>query len=45
MDNFTLAVIIGDVVMCAAFVALIVLDKGSKPAPPEPVKVSGKRPA
>jgi hypothetical protein len=27
MDNFTLAVVVGDVVMCAAFIALIVMDK------------------
>ena len=45
MDNFTLAVIVGDVVMCAAFVALMVLDKPRKLAPIEPVKSAGKRPA
>jgi hypothetical protein len=45
MDHFTLAVIVADVVMCAAFVALMVLDK-PRPAtaPIEPLK-SGKRPA
>jgi hypothetical protein len=45
MDNFTIAVIIGDVVMCAAFIALMVFDKGAKPAPVEPLKATGKRPA
>lgn len=46
MDNFTIAVIVGDVVMCAAFIALIVFDKGGKPsAPVEPLKPTGKRPA
>jgi hypothetical protein len=42
MDNFTIAVIVGDVVMCAAFIALIVFDKPRK-APLEPVKPAGKR--
>ena len=45
MDNFTLAVVVGDVVMCAAFVVLIVLDKARKLSPIEPVKPTGKRPA
>jgi hypothetical protein len=45
MDNFTIAVIVGDVVMCIAFVALMVLDKGGKPAPVEPIKPAGKRSA
>jgi hypothetical protein len=44
MDNFTIAVIVGDVVMCAAFVALIVLDK-PRQTPLEPVKSAGKRSA
>jgi hypothetical protein len=43
MDNFTLAVIVSDVVMIAAFVALIVLDKPSKRPAIEPVKQTGKR--
>ena len=43
MDNFTLAVIVGDVAMCLAFIALIVFDKPRKLAPIEPVKPSGKR--
>jgi hypothetical protein len=43
MDNFTLAVIVGDVIMTAAFVALIVFDKPPKRAPIEPVKQTGKR--
>lgn len=45
MDNFSIAVIVGDIVMCAAFVALMVLDKGSKQAPAEPLKPAGKRSA
>ncbi|HEY2379549.1 MAG TPA: hypothetical protein VGK48_00085 [Terriglobia bacterium] len=46
MDNFTIAVIAGDVIMCAAFIALMVFDKGGKPtAPVAPLKPAGKRPA
>lgn len=45
MDNFTIAVIVGDVVMCAAFIALMVLDKPRKPVPVEPIKPAGKRSA
>jgi hypothetical protein len=45
MDNFTIAVIVGDVVMCAAFIVLIVLDKPRKPAPVEPFKPAGKKSA
>jgi hypothetical protein len=45
MDNFTLAVIISDTVMIAAFVALILLDRPRPTGQPEPVKVTGKRPA
>ena len=45
MDNFTLAVIVGDVLMCAAFIAIIILDKPRQTAPTEPVKPAGKRPA
>jgi hypothetical protein len=45
MDNFTIAVIVGDVVMCVAFVALMVFDKPRKPAPVEPIKNAGKRSA
>jgi hypothetical protein len=44
MDNFTLAVVIGDAVMVIAFVLLIVLDKGGAPRPViETVKPAGKR--
>jgi hypothetical protein len=45
MDSFTLAVVIADVIMCAAFVALIVVDKPRKPVATEaaPAKPSGKR--
>jgi len=46
MDNFTLAVVIGDAVMLVAFILLIVLDKKDMPRPVmEPVKPTGKRPA
>jgi len=45
MDNFSIAVIVGDIVMCAAFIALMVLDKPSKPAPVEPLKSAGKKSA
>jgi len=45
MDNFTIAVIVGDVVRGCAFVALLVLDKPQKKRPiaAEPVKPAGKR--
>jgi hypothetical protein len=42
MDNFTLAVIVGDVLMGIAFVMIIVMDK-LKAKPTEPVKATGKR--
>jgi len=45
MDNFTIAVIVGDVIMCLAFVALIVFDKPKNTPPAEPVKATGKRSA
>jgi hypothetical protein len=47
MDNFTLAVIVGDVAMCLAFVALIVFDRPRQTVPTEPVKgkPTGKRSA
>jgi hypothetical protein len=45
MDNFTVAVIVGDVAMCLAFIAIIVLDKPRQPVPTEPVKPAGKRSA
>ena len=45
MDNFTLAVVIGDAAMLLAFIVLVVFDK--KPSQPniEPAKSSGKRSA
>ena len=43
MDHFTFAVIVGDIIMGVAFVALIILDKPPKRAPIEPVKPGGKR--
>ena len=45
MDNFTLFVVAADIVMCLAFIALMVLDKPQKPAPAEPLKPAGKKPA
>ncbi len=45
MDNFTLAVVVGDIVMCMAFIALVVFDHKKKPVPNEPVKPAGRRPA
>jgi hypothetical protein len=45
MDNFTLAVIVGDVAMCLAFIALMVFDKPRPVVPTEPVKSAGKRSA
>lgn len=43
MDDFSIAVIVGNIVMCAAFIALMVLDKPRKPAPVEPLKSAGKK--
>jgi hypothetical protein len=43
MDNFTLAVIVGDIFMCLAFIALIVFDKPRRAVPTEPAKAAGKR--
>lgn len=45
MDNFTFAVVVGDIVMTLAFFLLVVVDKKGKPAPIEPLKPAGKRPA
>jgi len=45
MDNFTLLVIVTDILMCVAFITLMVLDKPQKPAPAEPFKPAGKKPA
>ena len=45
MDNFTLAVVIGDAVMVIAFILLVVLDKKDPRRTIEPVKPAGKRPA
>ena len=42
MDNFTLFVIIADVIMCLAFIALMVFDKPQKVAPVEPLKPGKK---
>jgi hypothetical protein len=42
MDNFTLFVIAADVVMCLAFIALMVFDKPQKPSPIEPLKPGKK---
>jgi len=46
MDNFTLAVVIGDAVMVVAFILLMVLDNKDTIRPViEPVKSTGKKPA
>jgi len=46
MDNFTLTIIIGDILVTVALIALIVMDKRKPAAPPvEPVKPAGKRTA
>jgi hypothetical protein len=45
MDNFTLFVIIADVLMCLAFIGLMVFDKPQKTTPIEPLKPAGKRSA
>jgi hypothetical protein len=45
MDNFTLFVIVADVLMCLAFIALMVFDKPQKPASAEPLKPAGKKSA
>jgi hypothetical protein len=45
MDNFTLFVIAADVLMCLAFIALMVFDKPAKPSPVDPLKPAGKKPA
>jgi hypothetical protein len=42
MDNFTLAVVVSDILMVMAMFALILLDKKG---PAEPEKATGKRPA
>jgi len=45
MDNFTIFVVAADVIMCLAFVALMVFDKPQKPTPVEPLKPAGRRSA
>jgi hypothetical protein len=42
MDNFTLFVIVADVLMCLAFIALMVFDKPQKPAAVDPLKPGRK---
>jgi hypothetical protein len=44
MDNFTLAVLVGDALVVISLVVLILLDKG-KPTPTEAPKPAGKRSA
>ena len=44
MDNFTFAVVVGDALVVAALIALMVMDKGSPSTPEaEPAKVTTKR--
>jgi hypothetical protein len=46
MDNFTLTIIAGDILVIISLIALIVFDKGKPVAPViEPVKTTGKRSA
>jgi hypothetical protein len=45
MDNFTIAVVVGDVAMIGILFLLIVMDMKAKTPPTEPAKVAGKRPA
>jgi hypothetical protein len=46
MDNFTIAVLVGDVLVVASLIALMVFDKQQPaPAPVEPPKPSGKKSA
>jgi len=47
MDNFTLTIIVGDILVIIALIALIVMDKGKPAVAPlvEPVKPAGKRSA
>ena len=46
MDNFTLAVLVGDALVVISLIAMIVLDKSQPvPAPAEPTKPSAKKPA
>ena len=45
MDNFTLFVIVADVLMCLAFIALMVFDKPPQQKPLEPLKPAGKKSA
>jgi hypothetical protein len=42
MDNFTLFVIVADVLMCLAFIALMVFDKPQNATPVEPLKPGKK---
>jgi hypothetical protein len=43
MDSFTLSVVVADIVMALAFVALLVLDRKPKTNTTEPAKPAGKR--
>ena len=45
MDNFTLAVIVGDVIILVMFVLMVIFDKKEPEAAIEPPKSPGKRPA
>ena len=45
MDNFTIAVIAGDIAVLAVFVLMIIIDKKRQPFVTGPVKPAGKRPA
>jgi len=44
-DSFTIAVLVGGSLILLIFLAMLILDKGKRPAPPAsaPGKVAGKR--
>jgi hypothetical protein len=45
MDNFTVAVLVGDVLVIVSLIFLIIIDKKGKSSSAEAEKPSGKRPA
>jgi hypothetical protein len=45
MDNFTMFVIVGDLVVLGMFGLMLAFDRKGKPVTPEPAKPAGKRPA
>ena len=45
MDNFTLAVIVGDALVVISLILLIVIDKGTPAMPPAETAKAGKKTA